>query len=49
MRNTELTTKFLHRKTRQGPFLAQEQQDKPNILFITVDMISPDCYNLDAH
>lgn len=44
MRNTELTTKFLHRKTRQGPFLAQEQQDKPNILFITVDMISPDCY-----
>nr|WP_082708487.1 sulfatase-like hydrolase/transferase [Marinobacterium profundum] len=39
-----MTVKFLHPKTRQGAFEVKEQQHRPNIILITVDMISPDCY-----
>ncbi|MGV2990665.1 sulfatase-like hydrolase/transferase [Vibrio sp. E150_011] len=37
---------FLNPKERQGVFYRTEQK-KPNIIFITVDMISADCYHPD--
>lgn len=39
------TTKFLNRKLRQGAYQSNSDKPRPNILFITVDMISPDCYH----
>jgi arylsulfatase A-like enzyme len=37
--------KFLNRKSRQGAYQTLNVSSKPNIFLITVDMISPDCYN----
>ncbi|WED29223.1 sulfatase-like hydrolase/transferase [Vibrio sp. DW001] len=38
-------TKFLNRKSRKGAYKTFDVANKPNIFLITVDMISPDCYN----
>ena len=35
---------FIDRKTGKGPFLLQKQHEKPNIFFITVDMVPPQFY-----
>lgn len=39
-----MTQKFLNPKLREGSYTAESAAKKPNMLFITVDMISPDCY-----
>ncbi|UTW10705.1 sulfatase-like hydrolase/transferase [Marinobacterium rhizophilum] len=39
-----MSVKFLHPKTRQGAFETAGLRHRPNIILITVDMISPDCY-----
>jgi arylsulfatase A-like enzyme len=36
--------KFLDPKLREGSYSVDSSVKKPNIVFITVDMISPDCY-----
>ncbi|GAB3487676.1 sulfatase-like hydrolase/transferase [Marinomonas epiphytica] len=39
-----MSQKFLNAKSREGAYYVDTQTKKPNMLFITVDMISPDCY-----
>lgn len=39
------TIKFLNRKLRQGAYKINDHKPRPNIILITVDMISPDCYH----
>ena len=36
--------RYLDDKSRKGEFTVEVTRDLPNIIFITVDMISPDCY-----
>ena len=43
-KDTSLNHKFLNPKLRQGSYCVDSTGRKPNIIFITVDMISPDCY-----
>lgn len=39
-----MSHKFLDPKLRKGSYFIDSSLKKPNMLFITVDMISPDCY-----
>lgn len=42
--DSSVSTKLLYTKIRSGSCSATKNCKKPNVVFITVDMNSPDCY-----